>query len=229
MLNLLQIVSKLLKYKNFSVSYAIETDKALAAVSPDADWAVYIQGDEVLHEDGLPALRQAMKEALHRPEIEGLLLSYRHFYAPYDYVGNDSRWYPMGRSGSSDLIAASTPGAMPKVFVFNHNAKSRFCRPRPGCTITAGSVSPQRCNASKRSSIAYGTMMPGCSKTFQSPKPLIITFGLPTLRGTKEPIPTSCPSALPASIGPSTQTPPTSASPTKTASSNSSSATWART
>ena len=39
---------------------AIETDKALEAVSLDADWAVYIQGDEVLHEDGLPALRQAM-------------------------------------------------------------------------------------------------------------------------------------------------------------------------
>ena len=74
---------------------AIETDKALAAVSPDADWAVYIQGDEVLHEDGLPALRQAMQEALHRPEIEGLLLPYRHFYASYDYVGTDSRWYPL--------------------------------------------------------------------------------------------------------------------------------------
>jgi len=74
---------------------AIETDKALAAVSREADWAVYIQGDEVLHEDGLPALRQAMEEALHRPEIEGLLLHYRHFYASYDYVGTDSRWYPL--------------------------------------------------------------------------------------------------------------------------------------
>src|SRR4051812_7886767 len=31
---------------------AVETDKAFHAVSPDADWCFYIQGDEVLHEDG---------------------------------------------------------------------------------------------------------------------------------------------------------------------------------
>src|SRR5687768_5278014 len=29
---------------------AVETDKAFSAVSEDADWAFYIQGDEVLHE-----------------------------------------------------------------------------------------------------------------------------------------------------------------------------------
>ena len=74
---------------------AVETDKALAAVSSEADWAVYIQGDEVFHEDGIPHLRRAMEQALHRQEVEGLLLNYRHFYASYDYVGKDSRWYPL--------------------------------------------------------------------------------------------------------------------------------------
>src|SRR5687768_16681264 len=29
---------------------ALETDKAFKAISPDSDWAFYIQGDEVLHE-----------------------------------------------------------------------------------------------------------------------------------------------------------------------------------
>lgn len=33
---------------------AVETDKALAAVSPDVDWCFYIQGDEVVHEQYLP-------------------------------------------------------------------------------------------------------------------------------------------------------------------------------
>ena len=73
---------------------ALETDKALAAISPDADWALYIQGDEVLHQDSLPVLHRAMEEALPQSEVDGLLCRYRHFYASYDYVGTDSRWYP---------------------------------------------------------------------------------------------------------------------------------------
>ena len=32
---------------------AQETDKAFRAISQDADWAFYIQGDEVVHEDDL--------------------------------------------------------------------------------------------------------------------------------------------------------------------------------
>lgn len=72
---------------------AVETDKALRAISPDADWAVYIQGDEVLHEDGLPALRAAMERWREDRRVEGLLLDYRHFYGSYDYVATSVRWY----------------------------------------------------------------------------------------------------------------------------------------
>lgn len=72
---------------------AIETDKALAAVSPDTDWAFYIQADEVVHEQYLAAIRQAMEENLQNPEVEGLLFNYLHFYGSYGYVGDSARWY----------------------------------------------------------------------------------------------------------------------------------------
>lgn len=72
---------------------AMETDKALAEVTIDSDWCLYIQGDEVLHEDGYGPLKKAMQENLHRSEIDGLLLPYRHFYGSYDYVGTSSKWY----------------------------------------------------------------------------------------------------------------------------------------
>jgi glycosyltransferase involved in cell wall biosynthesis len=72
---------------------AVETDKALRAISPDADWAVYIQGDEVLHEDGLAALRAAMERWREDRRVDGLLLDYRHFYGSYDYVGAALHWY----------------------------------------------------------------------------------------------------------------------------------------
>ncbi|RCR65834.1 glycosyltransferase family 2 protein [Larkinella punicea] len=72
---------------------AVETDKALAAIAPDADWAFYIQGDEVVHEKYLPAIRDAMKTYKDDPQVEGLLLNYQHFYGSYRYVGDSRRWY----------------------------------------------------------------------------------------------------------------------------------------
>ena len=72
---------------------AAETDKAYAAISEQADWAVYIQGDEVMHEDDLPRVRKAMASHLHDHEVDGLLFKYRHFYGSYDFVGASDRWY----------------------------------------------------------------------------------------------------------------------------------------
>ena len=72
---------------------AVETDKALAAVPADADWAIYLQADEVLHEADYPAIRAGMAQWLATPGVDGLLLNYRHFYGSYDYVGDSRRWY----------------------------------------------------------------------------------------------------------------------------------------
>ena len=72
---------------------AVETDKALAAVPTDADWAIYLQADEVLHEADYAAIRAGMERWKDDKAVEGLLLSYRHFYGSYDYVGDSYRWY----------------------------------------------------------------------------------------------------------------------------------------
>lgn len=72
---------------------ALETDKAFAAIPPDADWCFYIQADEVLHEKYIPAVRQAMETYLGDRRVEGLLFHYRHFYGSYDYVGDSWKWY----------------------------------------------------------------------------------------------------------------------------------------
>jgi hypothetical protein len=72
---------------------AVETDKALAAISPEADWAFYIQGDEVIHEQYLPTIQQTMQKYLGNPAVEGLLFNYLHFYGNYHYVGDSRNWY----------------------------------------------------------------------------------------------------------------------------------------
>jgi hypothetical protein len=72
---------------------AVETDKAFDAVAAGADWAFYIQADEVVHEKYLPVIKQAMEQYKDDHRIEGLLFKYVHFYGSYDYVGNSRTWY----------------------------------------------------------------------------------------------------------------------------------------
>lgn len=74
-------------------TFAIETDKAYAAISDDTDWAFYIQGDECVHEKYLPLIKQAMAENLSDAKVEGLLFKYLHFYGSYDYIASSRRWY----------------------------------------------------------------------------------------------------------------------------------------
>ena len=74
-------------------TFAIETDKAYAAIADDADWAFYIQGDECVHEKYLPVITKAMEDNLEDQKVEGLLFKYLHFYGSYDYVASSRRWY----------------------------------------------------------------------------------------------------------------------------------------
>ena len=72
---------------------AEETNKALRAIPQSFDWAVYIQGDEALHEKDHKVIRSAMQRYLHDQRWKGLLFNYAHFYGSYDFVGTSSNWY----------------------------------------------------------------------------------------------------------------------------------------
>jgi len=72
---------------------AVETNKAFQAISKDSDWAFYIQGDEVIHEQYLPVIQAAMLNYKDDKRVEGLLFNYQHFYGSYDYLGASNSWY----------------------------------------------------------------------------------------------------------------------------------------
>ena len=79
--------------RNGGTILAIETDKAFKLVDPAADWAFYIQADEMVHEQYHAAILDACK--LHKDDsrVQGLLFKYLHFYGTYKYVGDSRRWY----------------------------------------------------------------------------------------------------------------------------------------
>ena len=72
---------------------ADETNKAYDAISEKADWCFYIQGDEVIHEKYLPAIKEGILKWKGDKSVDGLLFNYTHFYGSYDFVGDSRKWY----------------------------------------------------------------------------------------------------------------------------------------
>lgn len=70
---------------------AQQTNIALAECT--GDWIVYLQADEVLHEQDMKPLRESISKANERSDIEGLLFDYHHFFGDYDHVGLGRQWY----------------------------------------------------------------------------------------------------------------------------------------
>ncbi|MBL0883603.1 MAG: glycosyltransferase family 2 protein [Chitinophagaceae bacterium] len=72
---------------------AVETNKAFQLIDPESDWAFYIQGDEVVHEQYHNSIRNACLQYKEDKRVEGLVFKYLHFYGTYDYVGDSRKWY----------------------------------------------------------------------------------------------------------------------------------------
>lgn len=79
------------KYFVHGAINAQQTNIALARCT--GDWCFYLQADEVVHEDDLPTIREAMERHLHHPQVEGLLFDYLHFWGSYETYQKSHGWY----------------------------------------------------------------------------------------------------------------------------------------
>lgn len=71
--------------------YAQQTEVALAECR--GEWCVYLQADEVLHEEDRNLLLAEIERAGRNSSVEALLFRYLHFYGNYNYVAVDRTWY----------------------------------------------------------------------------------------------------------------------------------------
>ena len=70
---------------------AAETQRTMAACR--GAWGIYIQADEVLHEDGARILKENVAAWDGDGRVEGLLVKYLHFYGGFDVVATNRQWY----------------------------------------------------------------------------------------------------------------------------------------
>ncbi len=72
-------------------SNAQQTNIALDACT--GDWALYLQADEVVHEEDLAPLLSRLRTYRDDPRVEGLLFEYLHFFADYEHYQAAHGWY----------------------------------------------------------------------------------------------------------------------------------------
>ena len=64
--------------------FAHETSFALNQCK--GTWCLYLQADEVLHEDDMQAIVAACKKYEHDTAVDGMLFSYEHFWGDYEHL-----------------------------------------------------------------------------------------------------------------------------------------------
>lgn len=71
--------------------FAEETNFALSKCK--GEWCIYIQADEVIHEDDYNKIQVGMERHRNNPEIDGLLFNYLHFWGDYNHFLPFHGWY----------------------------------------------------------------------------------------------------------------------------------------
>ena len=67
--------------------------KMIAQYNCTGDWAFYVEGDEVYHENDLEQIRESMIIHLDDPNVEALAFDFYHFYGNANSYLDSPGWY----------------------------------------------------------------------------------------------------------------------------------------
>jgi hypothetical protein len=76
-----------------SRGFVYAQQKMIAQYNCTGDWAFYLEGDEVLHEDDIPKIKKSMQDHLDNPEVEALAFDYYHFFGSPSWIATSPAWY----------------------------------------------------------------------------------------------------------------------------------------
>jgi len=101
--------------------------KMIAQYNCVGDWAFYLEGDEVLHEDDLATIRASMQRHLDNPSVEALVFDYHHFFGSPDWRAISPGWYRRAPRIIRNSIRTWAPDGLFWV-VMDANKRGRYPR-----------------------------------------------------------------------------------------------------
>lgn len=119
------IISTFWNEKMQDRGFVYAQQKMIAQYNCTGDWAFYLEGDEVLHEEDLPKIRAAMERHLNNSEVEALAFDYLHFFGSPDWLARSPAWYRQECRIIRNTIRTFAPDGLYWV-VMNQNSRGRY-------------------------------------------------------------------------------------------------------
>jgi len=89
----IRIIETLWNERMADRGFVYAQQKMIAQYSCTGDWAFYLEGDEVVHEGELAAIRASVERHHANPAVEALVFDYLHFYGSPDWISISPGWY----------------------------------------------------------------------------------------------------------------------------------------
>ena len=169
--------------------------KMIAQYNCTGDWAFYIEGDEVYHENDLEQIRESMIIHLDDPNVEALAFDFYHFYGNANSYLDSPGWYRSEVRIIKNSVRSYAPDGL-FWLVLNSNKQGRYPRAKHTgvCCYHYGWLrSQEQMNlkiekvqkywAKDPVKVDYSQMDQSIIKEFQGSHPEIITEWLPKESG----------------------------------------------
>jgi glycosyltransferase involved in cell wall biosynthesis len=96
--------------------------KSIALFNCTGDWAFYLEGDELVHENDLPKIRATMEKHLNDEAVESLIFDYVHFYGNKNTYAWSPAWYRTAPRILRNTIPAWGPKGLFFVVMTDHKS-----------------------------------------------------------------------------------------------------------
>ena len=107
--------------------YVYGQQKMIAQFNCTGDWAFYIEGDEIYHENELNKIKESMQIYLNDPNVEALVFDFHHFYGNANSTLNSPGWYRSEARIIKNSIRSYAPDGL-FWLVLDSNKKGRYPR-----------------------------------------------------------------------------------------------------
>ena len=107
--------------------YVYGQQKMIAQFNCTGDWAFYIEGDEVYHEEDLKQIKKSMETHLNDSNVEALVVNFKHFYGNANTTLNSPGWYRSEARIIKNSVRSYAPDGL-FWLVLDSNKKGRYPR-----------------------------------------------------------------------------------------------------
>ncbi|MFM8269180.1 MAG: glycosyltransferase [Pseudomonadota bacterium] len=89
----IKIIQTVWERANQTGGFQLKAQSDAALRTCQGKWLIYIQADEVFHEEDYSKIKKAIERANSLPEVDGVVFDYLHFYGNYSFLSRGRNWY----------------------------------------------------------------------------------------------------------------------------------------